>query len=289
MTDLTNSSKAAEAAELFRKGYNCSQAVAGAWSRDINLPFETLITVSSGFGGGMGRMGEVCGAVTGAFMVLGAAYSSGEPGAEPKKEMYEKIQEFTSRFREEADTDTIICREMLKSFSGSGNVQDKRHYCLRAIMTAAALLEEFITPETVKILCRSVPKVKITAFGNFAVYADGNAVRFKRSKSCEALAYLVDRRTPCTKKQIAAVLFEDRVYDRSCQKYADNILRGLISDLKEAGVDNLVIHTSNSYSINPDACICDYYDYLNGIRKVRMIDEYMSQYSWAEETLALLG
>lgn len=130
--------------------------------------------------------------------------------------------------------------------------------------------------------------IEIVTFGNFCVYVNGTYVKFRRSKSREALAFLVDRGTPCTKKQIAACIFEDHVYDRSYQKYTDNILRALISDLKNAGAGELIVHTSNCYSVNKNICICDYYDYLQGKRRKSYIDEYMSQYSWAEDTLALL-
>lgn len=282
--------KAARAAELFNKGYNCSQAVVGAWCDYINLPFETAAAMSSGFGGGMGRMRNVCGAVSGAFMVLGMAFSSGKPGNEEKNRIYGLIRAYAERFKEEAGTDSIVCREILGLTDAPLNAEDKREKklrCLHLIKLAAALLDEFITDNTINQR-KNKTNIKITAFGNFAVYVGNTPVRFRRSKSCEALAFIVDRKTPCTKKQIAAVLFEDRAYDRSCQKYVDNILRGMIEDLKSAGAERLIIHASNSYSVNRDVCHCDYYEYLEGNKGVRVTDEYMSQYSWAEETLAAL-
>lgn len=132
-------------------------------------------------------------------------------------------------------------------------------------------------------------EIEIITFGNFGVFVNGHPVSFRRSKSCEALAFIVDRRSPCTRKQIAACIFEDRSYDRSCQKYTDNILRDMVSDLEKAGAGELLIHSSNSYSINRSVCVCDYYEYLEGNRKIFRNDEYMSQYSWAEVTLASLG
>lgn len=299
MTDTENSKKAVRAMELFRMGYNCSQSVAGAWCEDINMPFETAVTVSAGFGGGMGRMREVCGAVSGAFMVLGTVFSTGKPDPESKRAMYEIIQAYAARFKEENQFNSIICREMLGLSGPQSAVPSERtdeYYkkrpCQNIIGLAAALLEEFITEEKLSEIKKSAEKerpfTEIFAFGNFDIKTGGKSVKFRRSKSREALAYLVDRRTSCTKKQIAAVLFEDRVYDRSCQKYVDNILRGMTEDLEAAGAGDLIEHRSNSYAVNASACWCDYYEYLDGNVKVRTTDEYMSQFSWSEETLAAL-
>jgi C_GCAxxG_C_C family probable redox protein len=154
MTDFTNSPKAKKAEELFRMGYNCSQAVVGAWADDIGLTFETAVKISSGFGGGMGRMREVCGAVTGAFTVLGAKFSDGSANPQDKKNVYELVQKFAARFKEENGFDSIICRELLglpnlKSASDptpaarTGEYYKKRP-CPELVALSAALLEEFI-------------------------------------------------------------------------------------------------------------------------------------------------
>jgi len=293
MTGTEKNKKAAEALNLYDRGYNCSQAVAGAWCGDVNLPFETAVMISSGFGGGMGKMREVCGAVSAAFMILGMACSNGMPGTEPKKEMYDLVRRYAERFKEENEAASVLCRDITgisgaaaEEFHDELSVKLRKQKCRQVIALASALLEEFITDEMKQKMAGK--SIEIVTFGNFAVYVNGKSVKFRRSKSCEALAFLVDRRTPCTKKQIAAVLFEDRTYDRSCQKYVDNILRGMTDDLREAGAEELVLHTSNSYSVNQQACVCDYYEYLNGNRKRLMADEYMSQYSWAEDTLASL-
>ena len=65
-----NKEKAAAAKALFMEGYNCSQAVVGAWAEDIGLDSETAYKIASGFGGGIGRMREVCGAFTGAWIEI---------------------------------------------------------------------------------------------------------------------------------------------------------------------------------------------------------------------------
>lgn len=151
MININGSEKAGKAIALFRQGYNCSQAVVGAWADEINLPFDTAVKISSGFGGGMGRMREVCGAVTGAFMVLSLNFSTGESDPQSKKEMYEIIRRFADRFKEENKFDSIICREML-GLSGADKPTPaarteeyyKKRPCVELVGLSAALLEEFI-------------------------------------------------------------------------------------------------------------------------------------------------
>lgn len=149
--DIYGSEKGRRAVELFRQGYNCSQSVVGAWAEDIGLNFETAVKISAGFGGGMGRMREVCGAVTGAFMVLSMHFSTGRSDPESKKEMYVIIQDFAKRFKEENKFDSIICREML-GLGGADKpvpaVRSEEYYkkrpCPELCGLSAALLEEFI-------------------------------------------------------------------------------------------------------------------------------------------------
>ena len=73
-----NTKKSEVAKELFKKGYNCSQAVLGAWCEELGLDFNTAMRISQSFGGGMGRLREVCGTCTGAFMVLGLKYGTAD-------------------------------------------------------------------------------------------------------------------------------------------------------------------------------------------------------------------
>lgn len=107
-----------KAKTLFHEGYNCAQAVFAAFSDVTGVDFETSLKLSSGFGGGMGRMREVCGAVSGMFMVLGAieGYTSPTDNA-VKMELYTKVQNLAGKFK--AENGTIICRELLE-----GNVSN---------------------------------------------------------------------------------------------------------------------------------------------------------------------
>ena len=104
-------SRVEQAVERFEAGFNCSQAVVGSYCEGFGLDRETAFKVATGFGGGM-RMGETCGAVTGAFMVLGLKY--GNATAEDKKakgKTYEKVVEYTSRFK--ARNGSVMCRNCL--------------------------------------------------------------------------------------------------------------------------------------------------------------------------------
>ena len=100
------------AEELFLKGYNCAQAVAGAFAEDIGMDFDTAVKTVSSFGGGMGRLREVCGAVSGMFFVAGALYGYSDPkDYAAKKEHYERIRYLAEKFKEQ--TGSIVCRELL--------------------------------------------------------------------------------------------------------------------------------------------------------------------------------
>lgn len=96
----------------FLKGYNCTQAVTVAFSDVFGLDEEKLAKISGGFGGGMGRMREVCGTFSGIVMILSEVYGYSEPkNLEAKKALYEKIRAAADEFRK--DNGSIICRELL--------------------------------------------------------------------------------------------------------------------------------------------------------------------------------
>lgn len=102
------------AKEYFLKGYNCSQAVVLAFSDRMALDEHTAARLASSFGGGMGRMREVCGTFSGMLMVLGMLYgydAASETESANKKLHYERVQALAERFRNEFGS--IICRELL--------------------------------------------------------------------------------------------------------------------------------------------------------------------------------
>jgi len=140
-----------KAEALFKEGYNCAQAVLGAYCEELGLPLDTAMKLSSSFGGGMGRMREVCGACSGMFMVAGLlyGYSNPETGA-PKMELYERIRELAARFKKE--NGSIICRELLEGVpvtsGGTPEARTDAYYkkrpCGDYVRCAATILEEYI-------------------------------------------------------------------------------------------------------------------------------------------------
>ena len=104
--------KAEKARSLFTQGANCAQSVAGAFAAECGLTEEQAMIMASGFGGGVGRLREVCGAVSGMVLVLNILYGSGDPADKAAKDaQYARIREAVAPFREKAGT--MICRELL--------------------------------------------------------------------------------------------------------------------------------------------------------------------------------
>ena len=141
---------AERAARLFREGCNCAQSVFLAFSDLTGMDRDTAIRVSASFGGGMGRLREVCGGVSGAIMALGMICAPLDPSDQAlKAEHYRRVQEVARRFREKHDT--IICRELLGDQAGTGHVPEARteqYYktrpCEKFVYTGAAVLEEVL-------------------------------------------------------------------------------------------------------------------------------------------------
>ena len=137
------------AVDLFVQGYNCAQAVAVAFCDMTGLDEQTAARMASSFGGGMGRMREVCGAVSGMLMVAGLLYGYDDPKAtKEKRELYAQVQAMAGRFREELGS--IICRDLLKNPPSDPNPTPrtaefyKERPCARMVKTAARIMEEFI-------------------------------------------------------------------------------------------------------------------------------------------------
>lgn len=100
------------AREYFRQGYNCAQSVLLAFQDVTGLTAVQSATFASGFGGGMGRLREVCGAVSGMIFIAGALSPFTDPSdKEAKKDCYTLVQEFAEAFRKE--NGSIVCRELL--------------------------------------------------------------------------------------------------------------------------------------------------------------------------------
>lgn len=141
---------------------------------------------------------------------------------------------------------------------------------------------------------RTVPekKIRVQCFGDFEIFADGAPVTFLRSKSKELLAYLVDRRGAlCHPPAIAAVLWEDGIYDSARQKLLSIIRSDMIKSLKKAGADRIIHNERRGIAVVPAEFDCDYYMALAGdtVSINSFTNEYMTAYSWAEITAAFLS
>lgn len=134
----------------FRDGYNCAQSVVLAFKDKFDMNEEQLTKIASSFGGGMGRLREVCGAVSGMFMIVGATDGYAEPKAgDVKAEHYARIQELAHRFEDK--NGSIVCRELLglalKHDTPTPEVRTSEYYkkrpCEELVGIAAEILEEY--------------------------------------------------------------------------------------------------------------------------------------------------
>ena len=134
----------------FQEGFSCSQSVFSVFAEKRGLDRETALGISGAFGGGMARMGSVCGAVTGAFMVIGLAYGKTEAKDEDAKEKtYQQVREFVERFQ--AANGSTVCKELL-GFDLSvpeeaAQAKEKglfKNLCPRLVENAVEILEEML-------------------------------------------------------------------------------------------------------------------------------------------------
>lgn len=138
-----------KAAGYFQDGYNCSQSVVLAYCDDLKLDKELALKLSSSFGGGMGRLREVCGAVTGMFMVAGLLHGYSNPtDKKAKDEHYRLIQQLAEEFKNEHTT--YICKDLLKVPGKEPPVSSERtkeYYktrpCVRFVITACEILDKY--------------------------------------------------------------------------------------------------------------------------------------------------
>ena len=128
----------------------------------------------------------------------------------------------------------------------------------------------------------------VKCFGDFEVYAKNEKVVFQRLKSKELFAFLIDRKgAGMTAKQICAVLFSDDTDDTKNSAYLRQLVMDLKNTLKSVGAENVLCHETPCYRVDTSLLKCDYISHLE-TGKPEFYGEYMSQYSWAEETCAML-
>lgn len=143
------------AAELFFKGYNCAQTIMVAFGDVTGLEEKFSAKLISSFGGGMGRLREVCGAVSGMLAVAGFLYGYDDPNDDDaKKAHYASVQELAGKFREQAGS--IVCREILKNppCDPAPTPRTEEFYkvrpCARLVVLAAQILDDYIKDHPVK-------------------------------------------------------------------------------------------------------------------------------------------
>ena len=141
--------------------------------------------------------------------------------------------------------------------------------------------------DNIKGIRQKEKPLTVKCFGNFEVFAKGEKLTFKRSKTKELLAFLVDRNgAGVTVAEIGVALWENDE-DRKNKNYIHQLFRDLRQSLEAVGIEEIFERNHYFYSINSGKLDCDYYAYLK-TGKPEFHGEYMAQYSWAEETCGLL-
>lgn len=198
----------------------------------------------------------------------------------------------------------LILAKQIKEMHGTANiifVTGYPEYALEAFtLRASGYLMKPITAADIEREIRELrypvddpaSGVRIQTFGNFELYVDGQPIHFRRSKSKEIVAYLVDRRgASVSKRELATVLWEDGTYDRTRQSHLQTLVSEMMRALKEARADHIIIKYHNHLSLDTRCVSCDYYDFINwDSRAVNAYQgEYMANYSWAEFTAGELN
>ena len=157
-------------------------------------------------------------------------------------------------------------------------------YLLKPI-TAQSVQKEI---DHIKKECSKEKLLTVRCFGNFEVFYKGELLGFKRTKTKELLACLIDRRgAAVTTKQICAKLWEDNNNEARNVNYMYQLLDDLRHSLRAVGAEKILNRGCATYAVDITMVDCDYYRYLE-CGKPEFLGEYMIQYSWAEETSGLL-
>ena len=209
---------------------------------------------------------------------------------------------------ETRETNVMTLQMPIGGYSLAENIQQLRPDCRIIFCTGHSeyALDAFrihvsgyllkpITPEAVQREINHIKGVRaeeklmtIKCFGNFEVLYDGKSLPFKRKKAKELLAVLVDRHgSGITAKQICAILFPDDTDDTKNAAYLRQLILDLKNTLKMIGAEDVLRHETPYYRIDTNLVSCDYFRYLE-VGKPRFHGEYMTQYSWAESTCAML-
>ena len=137
-----------KAQSFFDQGYACSQSVLLAFADQFDIDLKTAKLISSTFGGGMGRLRQKCGAVTGGFMVLGLKYGNENPkDLDTKLAAYKKVRELNKQVEDIHGTSN--CSEILQKFASEADVAQRKHHeiiCRKVVADATGLVYDMIAP-----------------------------------------------------------------------------------------------------------------------------------------------
>ncbi len=140
-----------QAVEKFDQGYNCSQAILSSFSEQLGLNEELALKIATGFGGGM-HINGTCGAVTGAFMVLGLKFGNTEQNKDAKEKTYRKVVQYSRKFSDQHGS--TQCHELIDcditTLEGVKKAREKGVFsviCPRLVKSAAEILEEMLAEE----------------------------------------------------------------------------------------------------------------------------------------------
>lgn len=143
-------SKIEKAIAYFKGNFNCAQSVIHSFSAQYGLDRDKALKLATGFGGGMGRLGRTCGAVTGAYMIIGLKYGMGlNEDTEAKERTYQIIRKFSNKFEE--INGSVICKELLgcdigtpegKDFYAQNDFFEKK--CVQYVKDTIGILEELL-------------------------------------------------------------------------------------------------------------------------------------------------
>jgi C_GCAxxG_C_C family probable redox protein len=138
------------AVSRFQEGFSCSQSVFSAYAEEMGLDLDTALKIAGAFGGGMGRTGQTCGAVTGAIMAIGLKYgATSAADKETKEKAYALVKEFSDRFK--VRNDVVTCKDLLGVDIGTVEGRKIAHeqdlyatVCTRLVKDAAEIVEEML-------------------------------------------------------------------------------------------------------------------------------------------------
>ena len=182
----------------------------------------------------------------------------------------------------------IMAPDIYKNFGLSGMMDS---ILCTLIVFAIALYKRYFEKKQILLLKEQVHSLEAKTFGNFTLMYAKKVIHFQRSKSGELLAYLIWKKgTSVKSKELINVLWGEHADSAHYGSSLRNLIVDIRQSLKELNIQNFFITEYNNFRINPEIINCDYYEFLKGDPAAikNFAGEFMSQYSWAEETTGFL-